>query len=291
MSDDIKHIQFKKGEGTKSFFDLIALSDILALKPSDHSQFEHHRLTFFLLMLVEDGSGTHSINFQDYNYEPGTVFAIGPDNIHRFHQSKASGNLLVFTDAFLLQYLSQSSASKIVRLFNEQLASPKQQLSPEHFSRIRSYIDSIRREMRQSRDEFSAEVIRSLLHLITTELLRIKAADNQVFGQTKYLEQFLQFQELVKQHGEVQHRVSFYADKICITPRTLNNITHSIVHKSAKAVIDDILLRKIKRLLLNSHLSVTQIAHETGFIEASHLFKFFKKHTGLSPKKFRDQLT
>ena len=284
---EIKKIKFHKGENTRSFFDLVSLVDIQNLNPTDHNQFENHRLTFFALIFIIEGNGKHSINFQEHAYTRGTVFAIGPDIIHKFYKSDASGYLLVFTEDFILQYLNPENANRIFQLFNEQLISPKLQLTETQITRFLDYIDSIKLEFQSIQDGFSSELIRSLLHVIITHLLRIKSSTNQILKHTKYLDQFLEFQKLVKANAATNKSVSFYADCLNITPRTLNNITHAIVSKSAKSVINDIIILKIKRLLISTQLSASQIAYQCGFAEPSHLFKFFKKYANQSPKNFR----
>ena len=289
MASTIKHIRFKKRQGAKSFFDWIGLDEIMALKPTDHNQFENHRLTFYVLLVITAGEGRHHINFEEYTYGPGTVFALGPETIHKFERSEAEGCLLVFTEDFITQYLSEHHATRIFQLFNSQLASPRQQLGASEFAEMRPHLAAIREEYKNVQDDFSGEMIRSRLQIIFTQLLRLKSTEHPVLEQTKYLTQFLQFQALVEAHCETHQRVTFYADKLFVTTRTLNNITHSIVHKSAKAVISDVLLTKIKRLLINSDFNVTKIAYELGFRDASHLFKFFKNLTGLSPKAFQEQ--
>ncbi|HAA15600.1 MAG TPA: hypothetical protein DCE41_29385 [Cytophagales bacterium] len=288
MASNIKNIQFHQKRGASSFFDMLTLSDIQALKPTDHNQFENHRLTFYVLMFITEGQGIHSVNFQDYPYQRGSVFTIGSDNIHKYYPSEAQGYLLVFTEDFIIQYLSEENATKIFQLFNEQLASPMLQLGEAQFVQVLTQIEAIQQEFFNIKDDFSWEMIRSWLQIIFTQLLRIKASENEVFNQTQYLGQFLKFQALVELHCEEHKSVAYYADQLFITPRTLNNITQSIVHKSAKAVMSDILVTRIKRYLINSSYTVTQIAYETGFRDASHLFKFFKKNTDLSPKKFQE---
>lgn len=288
MSDKVKKIQFQKNKNTKSYFDIVKLQDILSLNPIDHNQYENHKLTFFALFFATKGEGKHGINFIDYPYKQGTVLAIGANSIHKFYESNANGYFLVFKDDFVLQYLSEKNADKIFRLFNEQLASPKQQLNDQDFKIVKKHINAIKEEFLKIKDDYSHEVIRSLLHIIITHLIRVKSSENTILSETKYLNQFLEFQVLVERFSEQHKTVSAYADQMCITPRTLNNITHNIVHKSAKAVISDILISKIKRYLINSDLNITQIAFKTGFKDSSHLSKFLNKHTGCSPKKFRE---
>lgn len=141
MPTDIKKIQFRKKQGTQSFFDFVRLSDVLSLQPTDHNQFENHRLTFFVLLFIHQGKGKHSINFKEYTYQERSVFAIGRDSIHKFYKSDAQGSLLVFTEDFILQYLSKKNATKLFQLFNEQLASPKLQLTETNLVSLLSFKD------------------------------------------------------------------------------------------------------------------------------------------------------
>ena len=42
-----------------------------------------------------------------------------------------------------------------------------------------------------------------------------------------------------------------------------------------------------KNLLYHTSMSVKEIAFQLGFQSASHFFRFFKKHTGMSPLGYR----
>lgn len=266
---------------------MVSLPDLLAMEPSDHSQFEPHKLTFFVVIIITEGRGKHRINFQDFNFKKGTVFTIRPDSIQQFYHSDAKGDLLIFTEDLILNQINQQHGSRIFQLFNEQLASPKQQLEHTDFNQLNVHIDAIKNEYHQIKDVYSPEVMRSLVHLIFTQLLRVKSLENKAFAETKYLKMFLSFQKLVEAHYLEQHGISYYADQLCITPRTLNNVTHSIVQKSAKKVFFDILFSNVKSKLIHSNKNIAQIAYATGFQEASYLSKAFKQHTGMTPKQFQ----
>lgn len=287
MIKSVQQITFKKTKGEKSFFDLIHLSKLLSLRPTDHNQFDHHGLTFFVLLLIERGNGRHSINFQDYDYSQGTLFLLGPNNIHKFYESEAEGRILVFTESFVYQYLNEKNAAKLFQLFSQHLTSPMLQLQQPEYLKIKDLIQAVENEFRTERDGFSMELIRSFLHIIITHIIRIKSYDNAMLSTSPRLEQFLKYQSLVEEHCQEHRKVSYYADLLNITPRTLNNITNSTLKKSAKTVIEEVMVSRIKQYLINTSLYVSQIAYECGFHEPSHLTKFFSKHTGLTPKRFR----
>ena len=101
---------------------------------------------------------------------------------------------------------------------------------------------------------------------------------------------FLEFQARVEKNCFKNRKVLFYADKMKLSTKTLNNATQSIINKSAKAFINEILIIHVKRLIINSEEPLTKIAYLVGFDEPTNFFKFYKKETGISAKEFRASL-
>ena len=190
-------------------------------------------------------------------------------------------------EEFVVSHLNELEALKSLQLFNELLSNPKIGLSETAFSDFISLIKHIEYEYFHSKDEFSLGIIRSTMHILITYLFRIKSKNEQVLIEKKYLPQFTAFQALVEENCFKTKKVKDYAHKLGISTRTLNTIVNSIVNQSAKTLIDEIVITQIKRLLINSNLSVKEIAFTAGFDEPSNLFRFFKKYTQVSPEAFR----
>lgn len=57
--------------------------------------------------------------------------------------------------------------------------------------------------------------------------------------------------------------------------------------KTCKEYVEEIRLYKVEELLLFTDFDLTYISNETGFSDCSHMIKSFKKHKGITPKKFR----
>ena len=117
-----------------------------------------------------------------------------------------------------------------------------------------------------------------------------KTASKKPYSRKQVL--FYQFLQLVREHSAQEHQVAFYADKLCITPRYLNEVIAQHIHgKTPKQLIEEQLTAEIKVLLNDPKLSITEIALHFNFPGQSYLSRFFKKHTGLSPKDYRVRLT
>ena len=100
---------------------------------------------------------------------------------------------------------------------------------------------------------------------------------------------FNRFCMLVLEHCHKQHDVRFYADQLCITPYYLSKITRKIMKISPKELIDNQIILEIKQVLLTTDFSIKEIADRFHFDSPSYLGRYFRRHTGVTPTKFREQ--
>ncbi|MFA8436759.1 MAG: helix-turn-helix transcriptional regulator [Marinifilaceae bacterium] len=282
----IKHIKFINRTRPKFDFDLIKLEWVLS-RDMDYIT-QPHVIDFFHILFITEGKGIHTIDFTDYEYIKGTIFTIRKDQTHRFTKNpNTKGFLLLFTDNFLTSHFGKNEVLRAFQLFNDLLVSPKIQLTKKEFEVILRLITSIESEYEDHDDEFSRGIIRSALHVLVMKLFRIKAKESNQLSTRKYSEKFLRFQQLVEDNFAKTRKTIDYANMMNCTTKTLNNICRTILDKSAKSVINQIVIIQIKRLLVNTSFSISEIAYESGFDEPTNMYRYFKKHTNLSPETFR----
>ncbi len=257
------------------------------MSPPDHSQFEFHKLSFFVVLLFTGKSGLYNLNFKDYGIKKGTLFTLRKDNIHKFYKNRATGHLLVFTEDFILNNSSDVEASKTFSLFNEMLASPKIQLNKKDYDAVIMLIDLIKQEYLSNKDDYSLSIIRSYLQVIITKLFRIKSKGNVVFDKRKYISMFLQLQSLIEKECFKHKKVAYYAKQMAVSAKTLNNVTQSILDRSAKTLINEIVIMRTKQLIINSSDSLSEIGYQVGFEDPTNFFKYFRRYTGVSPRHFK----
>ncbi len=289
MAENPIHIKFENSRNPQAEFDILKLEELFGKKYLDHSPYQLHLVEFYVIILIEKGQGLHTIDFTDYQYKKGTLITIRKDQIHKFHKGNSSvkGTALLFTDEFLVSYLEKLEALKSLQLFNEFLGVPKIQLSGMELIQILDLVKRIEQEYLHVNDDYSLGIIRSELHILIAKLYRIKSRNNQIISNRKYLNEFINFQNLVEENATKFTQVKNYANIIGLSTKTLNTITRSIVNKSAKEFIDDICTKQIKRLLINTELSIKEIAYLSGFEETTNFYKYFKRQTQQTPEQFR----
>ena len=95
------------------------------------------------------------------------------------------------------------------------------------------------------------------------------------------------FLALLKEYGTKEHSVTFYADRMCLTPKYLSRCMKAATGMAAKPCIDKYLIAYAQNMLASSEMSLTELAYALGFNDPSNFNKFFRTHTGISPKEYR----
>ena len=98
------------------------------------------------------------------------------------------------------------------------------------------------------------------------------------------------FAELLSQNVLTETSVGFYAEKLCISKKYLSLIVKEKTRVSIGTIITAMRTEAAARLLRDPEKSIQQIAAQMSFSDQSAFGKFFRKQTGLSPMKYRQNL-
>jgi AraC family transcriptional activator of pobA len=83
--------------------------------------------------------------------------------------------------------------------------------------------------------------------------------------------------------------VAHYAHGLNVSVRTLDEALKQATGRTAHALVHEHLLRTAQALLVQTSLSIKEIAYQLEFNEPAHFTNFFKKYTQQTPLQFRQR--
>ncbi len=102
-------------------------------------------------------------------------------------------------------------------------------------------------------------------------------------------ELFFRFRKLLAEHYLTSRSVAFYADKLCVTTRYLTDIVQQHYHRSPKEAIDIFTVMQIRLDLLQSDITVAELAFKYNFSSPSFFSDYFRRNAGCIPMEYRQQ--
>lgn len=286
MKKDIPHIEFNKKDDTHFEFEIVPIQKIAKNKKQfTHSPELPHQVKFYNLIFFTSGTGRHFIDFNWYPVKENSLIYLAKEQINAFDFSgNLEGYCIIFTEKYFVQCFPNLPEELVFRLFNPQLFSPIVQIPQE--STFQSYFKLLQDEY-QSFESFNRQtVINALFTVLISKAEAIK--QNQPFHIKDHskIVTFQKFNSLIEENLTKSRSASFYAQELGMTYKHLNSICKELMHKTAKNIIDDLVILKAKRILINSDIKSTELAYQLGFEDPTNFTKYFKKNTNLTPKSF-----
>lgn len=241
-----------------------------------------HKHDFFIIMLFEKGSGTHSIDFVNYPIEDNQIHLLFPGQVHEWQIGENGiGYQLMISRGWFEHFIPNLRFA--TRYYQNH---PVIAIHAEDYTLLLQEFVAIRDEI--SKKDILWDIVQTRIKLIALLLSRCAAAkfnDFEKYSSTPILAKFLAY---IDQYYTEERSVSFYAGKLHITPNYLNILTQKTLDVSASSLIQDRLILEAKRLLKSSELSLKDIVYSLGFYDHANFSKFFKKRTGMTPSAFRE---
>lgn len=169
------------------------------------------------------------------------------------------------------------------------------ELSDEQVAAVTDIFNRIEKEF-NSDYKYKYDIIRNLVFELLHFGLRIQPSIDQekrtVNASQRISALFLELLErqfpIDDQHPVMRLRsASKFADQLNVHVNHLNRAVKENLQKTTTQVIAERVIQEAKILLRHSKWGVAEIAYSLGFTEATHFNNFFKKHTKVSPTRFR----
>lgn len=270
---------------------------ILDIRYDDKLDFLKYPCRFdgYMAIFCLSGHLNVEINLNSYELQPHSLLIGTPGNIMKVEQPPQEG--LEFL-RFIVVALSGSYLAEInidfAKLFMghfDFLGNPLLTLEGKQLLFCSRYLELAQMILQVSfpnQREAAGSLIASLFYLFGGVHRDKEGPENQSLVSSRVESVFRQFMSLVTEHHNVHRTVSFYSDRIGLTPKYLSKLVKQASGRSASDWIDAFVILEIKNLLKYSDIPIKKIVYNLNFTNQSVFCKFFKSHVGLSPKDYRN---
>lgn len=248
-----------------------------------------HRHNYYTILWSFTATGTHMIDFVDYEIAPQYIFFVSPRQVHQVRTDPDPGGVvLLFTSEFLQMNDIREEFIDRLKIFRTCEENPPLIILEPQAATLRLYVEQM--QLAQQLPDYRYEALGAWLKLFLitcNNVCDLAPAHPQELqaGQTI----LRQFKQLVESHVTEWHKVSNYADQLFITPNHLNDVVRSLLGQTAKEYIQRRLTLEAKRCAAFGTTTTKELAHTLGFRSPSHFTKFFRAQTGQTISEFKAQ--
>lgn len=244
-----------------------------------------HRHTFYEIVHVTRGTGTHVVDLARWELRPPHLGLILPGQVHHWEDTRdLDGSVVLFTPEFLLDHPGDL---ELLRRLGER---PWLRLDPAAHARTARLMGELSEEYGQG-DAGFATVLRSLLHVLLVRTARLGDHAGGRHGRPapgRHAAVAEEFARLASRTGADGPRsVRECAERIGVTPGYLTEAVRAALGRTPAGLLREARTREAQRLLARTDLSVRQVAARTGFDDPAYFCRFFRRETGMSPGTFR----
>lgn len=273
-------------------------TQILAFKASSLSDNNPElpiRIQSLIIILPTAGSGTISIDMNEYPLQKHEMILLQPSSYISGYDLSPDfeADIFVCKEDDISTLFPSDALPDISRLLTFHRANPVVPASPIKWEILRSYFNFLTTILDAPPSPLRFPKERLLFASAIAEIIDMETSEattpNYGYSRKEWL--MAQFVETVSLNFKKERQVSFYAKELGITPKHLSTVVKSMSGKTAGEWIESFVIMEAKVLLASVELPVQEIAAILHFPNQSFFGKYFKHISGLSPTKFRSQLS
>lgn len=237
-----------------------------------------------------EGSGKVNVDLAEYSFDGKIALFSTPYQIIQFkteHPLKVR-KLRFHGDFYCIEYHKKEVACNGL-LFNNIYEQTFINLKPEEYAEIDYFLGKLIVEVEYT-SNYADAVVKTYLQLILALCSKIKSQQVIVYDEKNAHHPLMKFKTLLENHFHTERQPSFYASQMGISPNNFSKICKQHFLKTPSELIQERVILESKKLIHLSYKSMKEIASELNFDDENYFSRYFKKHVGISPTAFRENV-
>lgn len=257
--------------------------EIFKLEEIEDNKFfaNYQRYDFYQLIWFEEvgPDSYYFLDFNEYTLEDNRIVLIFPGQIDKLNIQGKKGFLYAIHSEVLFRINQHIQSDYLNGYFSNVFLSPH-----KHVKEILHRINNL------MLDEYDAEnrltLMESYMEAFLFHLSSLVETTDVVENKSDTV--VAELMRLIDRNFIEQRETDFYAEKLGLTNRTVNDVSKKGTGKTVKQHLQERLILEIKKEIRLGRKSLKEIAFDLGFNEPAYFTRFFKHHTSMTPTRFRD---
>jgi AraC family transcriptional activator of pobA len=244
----------------------------------------HRHEQFFQLFLLPIGSGEIVTQDATHRFDAPVIVFIPPDVAHGFRFTRDIDGLVVTALADRLHMLAH--ADKQIGHFASRLRIASLTEKDVEAARAAEAIRTIGIEL-AGHGVGRALLLEPLMTQALVALTRSIGTGAPADAADPRQERVQAFLTIVDTHFRRRPPISFFAERLAMSPTHLSRIVRMSTGMSVQALLDRRTLEAARRDLIFTPTPIAKIAFSLGFSDPAYFNRFFRRQTGMTPGAFR----
>lgn len=244
------------------------------VKNADRFQKTHDTYDHWACFIVEEGQFQYQMNGIDEEATKNQIVLCSPGIIFYRQTSNLS-----------FHYMGFNWKENVIKTFNQ--ITPNGKINIINTNRVQSTLSLFNQTEFTNRElelSYKNHLFQDLWKLYIIE--SSKQLHSTLSTKDPFINNILQLLHAHIHNGPI---LSLIAEKAGISRVQLTRIFKNEFHITPSEYIQKLRLNRVRYLLLNTSLTLAEIAEQCGFTDEHHLSKRFKSHFGTSPSIYRKQ--
>lgn len=245
---------------------------------------QSHVHDFYEIYYLVSGTRRYFIDDSIYTINKGDIVVIPEGTIHRttYNNEKVHERMDCKFSRAYIDDIPEAKA-EFLRLFKDSPVLPLHSAHREYVERI---LNNIRSEY-ENPDEFSEENARALIHQLVICLIRLKKMQDTNVESDLTDSLMQEAARYIRSNFSSPLTLEAVAGHINISPTYFSKKFKAATGFGYREYLVNVRLQEAARLLLETGLSITEIALKCGFNDSNYFGDVFRKAKGISPMNYR----
>ena len=232
-----------------------------------------------------EGNINASIDEQETPIKGGDLCIFLPRNLFTFSQVSPDfkGNIIIVPP----DLIANLDAHITITYFLHSQQTPVIHLPKAERNALQDILKLTELHAARTNHPYHKEILQSILMIVLYEICAIYQHTDPIPGERKNETLLQEFLRLVEMNYKEQRTLTFYAQRLSLTPKYLSSAIKKLSGHSAAEWINYILLLNAKSILRRSNMTIQQTSDYLNFPNASFFGKYFKKYTGMTPREYK----